>query len=109
MRTAFIGQRVRIVGATHLTMLIGKEATVVSVPYECSPTGGASAGDKWWGVRLNVDGVGERIKQDGVMYSIAPRLSHLEPILPEGAAPSEHTAEELFELLGINVTEGETV
>lgn len=109
MKTAFIGQRVRIVGAVHLTMLIGMEATVVSLPYLCAPTSGASAGREWWGVRLNVDGVGETIGQDGLVHRIAPALHHLEPILPEGAAPSEHTAEELFDMFNINVTEGETV
>lgn len=109
MRTAFIGQRVRIIAATHLTMLVGKEATVVSLPYECAPTVGRSAGRKWWGVCLNVDGIGESIVVEGQNYRIAPDLNHLEPILPEGAAPSEHTAEELFEKLGINVEEGETV
>lgn len=47
---------------------------------------------------------------DFIQYGLrSTETSRLEPILPEGAAPSEYTAEELFEKLGINVTEGEIV
>lgn len=86
MKTAFIGQRVRIVGATHLTYLIGKEGTVITVPSKCTSRDGST----WWGVGVDVDGLGNvfpdpRKLVPSIRYY--PRLEHLEPILYDGSEP----------------------
>ena len=110
MRTAFIGQRVRIVASDTLPAFVGKEATVLALPSVWEGKEGTIVeGKRWLGVPVCVDGIGETCLIGNARFTIVPRLSYLEPILPEGAAPSEYTAEELFELLNINVTEGEIV
>lgn len=99
MHTAFVGQRVRIkwLRTPQWEKLAGTEATITAVAEfpasEDHPLPGHC--------RAACDMAG------GVEGQFL--FEQLEPILPEGAAPSEHTAEELFEKLGINVTEGEKV
>ena len=110
MKTAFIGQRVRIIASDMLPPIVGKEATVLAMPSVWEGEEGTLIeGMQWLGVPVCVDGIGETCLIDNARFTIVPRLSSLEPILPEGAAPSEYTAEELFELLNINITEGEIV
>ena len=88
MKTAFIGQRVRVVGATHMTYLIGKEGTVISVPSVCTTPEGRS----WIGCMVDIDGMGNSFpdplgRSASGYISYWPRLDHLEPILYDGSAP----------------------
>lgn len=85
MKTAFIGQRVRIVYCHSWPAAIGKEGTVLSVPMECAgKEGTAWESHVWWGVLVDVDGLGN-INPNNARF--APDLDNLEPILYDGSAP----------------------
>lgn len=94
MRTVFIGQRVRLARPVQPENL-GAEGVIRKIFPAIATAGGHMVNCK--------------VRWDRAVIGNASHTDQLEPILPEGAAPSEYTAEELFDKLGINVEEGETV
>lgn len=86
MSKFFVGQRVRIVGAEYSTFLIGKETRIVG--FENNAWDGQSYYSGWLTSAINKDGA-TFVAKDG----------QLEPILPEGAAPSEYGFQELMDNL----------
>lgn len=86
MAKFFVGQRVRIVKVYKAKEALGKEATLL----------------RWresgcW--EASVDGYGEWF--NGLWYGFDE--DQLEPILPEGAQPSEFSFTELMDNLGVVV------
>lgn len=88
MSKFFVGQRVRIVGAGSSKFLIGEETRIneISVRAYC-----AEAGEQYIGHRT------EAVNASGRLF--VARESWLEPILPEGSAPSEYTFQQLMDNL----------
>jgi hypothetical protein len=89
MAKFFVGQRVRIIGTVNPTMVIhvGKSGQIIS---------GSRAFDAHWCV--------DDLKATNGKRAVWAE-HHLEPILPEGAAPSIYSYQELMDKL----REGERV
>lgn len=92
MSKFFVGQRVRIVRADTAIECIGREGRVIGVPRVAR---NRKIG-YWEGVPTEVDGIG-RIDHHGRTYVF--KTDYLEPILPEGSAPSEFTFQQLMDNL----------
>lgn len=92
MAKFFVGQRVRVVHSDYAPECIGFEARVVGPLEHCE----RSSGEEWDGYPIEVDGIGTRSHQGGRL--VFPP-SYLEPILPEGSAPSEFTFQQLMDSL----------
>src|SRR5690606_20710857 len=95
MAKLFVGCRVRILWSNSWPELAGEEGRIIG----CDMTNALGPDCEWevapdcWGTslapRLGIRGAGR----------FAPSSSQLEPILPEGAAPSEYSYEELMDNL----------
>ena len=92
MSKFFVGQRVRIVGADTAIECIGREARVIGVLHVAH---NRKIGF-WEGLPVEVDGIGH-FNSRGWPYVLRP--DYLEPILPEGSAPSEFTFQQLMDSL----------
>lgn len=86
----FVGQRVRIVAAMYSTCLIGTETRIIG--FTNNGWDGRSYYSGW--VTSAINNYGRNfVAKDG----------QLEPILPEGAQPSEFSFTELMDNLGVVV------
>lgn len=92
MSKFFVGQRVRIVGADTSMECIGREARVIGVLRVARNRKTGS----WEGLPVEVDGIGH-FNSSGGPYVFRPE--YLEPIPPEGSAPSEFTFQQLMDNL----------
>lgn len=92
MAKFFVGQRVRVVHSDYVPECIGLEARVVGPLEHCL----RSSGEEWDGYPIEVDGIGTRSPRGGRL--VFPS-SYVEPILPEGSAPSEFTFQQLMDSL----------
>jgi hypothetical protein len=97
MAKFFVGQRVRILRSENWPELAGSEGRVVGFISE------ADIGDPRCEVRVAPDEWGSercpmRLGRNGARR-FAPPSSNLEPILPEGSAPSGFTFQQLMDSL----------
>ncbi len=95
MSKFFVGQRVRILWSMGWPELKGSEGSIVS---RC-PDGGIRGNSQWW-VAPNQWGshVAPHLGTGGGI-KFGPNESQLEPILPEGSAPSVYTFQQLMDSL----------
>lgn len=92
MSKFFVGQRVRIVRAKTAIECIGREGRIIG-PLCVARNRKCGI---WEGFPTEVDGIGH-IDPEGMSYVFRPE--YLEPILPEGSAPSEFTFQQLMDNL----------
>lgn len=92
MSKFFVGQRVRVIKADRALECVGREARVVG---DLRLASDRELG-VWEGFPTEVDGIGH-IGPRGRKYVFPPEF--LEPILPEGSAPSEFTFQQLMDNL----------
>jgi hypothetical protein len=90
MAKFFVGQRVKIVGATISKRLIGTETRIVGFT-NCA----------WNGIEYYSGWETQAITDDGAKFVAMD--GQLEPILPEGAQPSEFSFTEIMDNLGVVV------
>lgn len=91
----FIGQRVRILYSKSFPEISGLQGRIIGndVSFAVSRSSQWQVAPDLWGSDLSPNGAGR----------FAPNSSQLEPILPEGAQPSEFSFTELMDNLGVVV------
>lgn len=103
MKPLFIGQRVRIKWSENWPELAGQEGVIVD---KSIVRVGPSKGSKGWGVAPDSWGspmAPRRGNYNGDRFT--PLSEQLEPIVPEGAAPSEFTTlADLLQSLDASIT-----
>lgn len=106
MKRLFIGQRVRILWSEGWPELAGQEGVIVGTPMTITSGSTKYKGREGWPVAPkawgshNAPRVGNR---GGLIF--APISDQLEPIVPEGAAPSEFTTlADLLQSLDASIT-----
>lgn len=104
MAKFFVGQRVKLVSATTLSN-VGSQGVITHLgswrPGDRLPIGEVIDDGYWPDVIVQWDGY---VSYGGVRIDQGPsNTSRLEPILPEGAQPSEFSFTELMDNLGVVV------
>lgn len=95
MSKFFVGQRVRILRSDGWPELAGSEGSIVS---RC-PDGGIRGKSQWWVAPKQWGSHVAPYPGTAGGGKFGPNESQLEPILPEGAAPSVYTFQELMDSL----------